>query len=116
MKQATHTAGRICPRYHRAIELVGRRWTGAVIHTLLDGPRRFSEILAQVPGLHDRLLAERLRELEVEGVVKRRVYPKIPVRIEYELTKKGRDLERVVAEVHRWADRWIAPVPARSSG
>ncbi len=115
MKRTMHKAGQICPRYHRAIELVGRRWTGAVIHTLLDGPRRFSEILAQVPGLHDRLLAERLRELEAEGVVKRRVYPEIPVRIAYQLTEKGRNLERVVAEVERWAHRWIAPAPARSS-
>lgn len=115
MKRTMHKAGQICPRYHRAIELVGRRWTGAVIHTLLDGPRRFSEILAQVPGLHDRLLAERLRELEAEGVVKRRVYPEIPVRIAYQLTEKGRNLERVVAEVERWAHRWIARATARSS-
>ncbi len=112
MRQTHHKAGRICPLYHRAIELVGKRWTGAVIHTLLDGPQRFSEILGQVPGLHDRLLAERLKELESEGVVTRRVYPDIPVRIEYELTGKGRDLQRVVAEMHRWADRWVV-APAR---
>jgi DNA-binding HxlR family transcriptional regulator len=98
----------ICPRFHRAIELIGKRWTGAIIQTLMVGPRRFGELLDAVPGLHDRLLSERLKELENAGMVKRLVYPETPVRIEYELTPMGRDLEKVVAEVHRWAERWIA--------
>jgi DNA-binding HxlR family transcriptional regulator len=106
----------ICPRFHRAIELIGKRWTGAIIRTLMDGPRRFSELLDVVPGLHDRLLSDRLKELETEGVVKRLVYPETPVRIEYELTPMGHDLEKVVAEVHRWAERWIgAPVQSSHS-
>jgi DNA-binding HxlR family transcriptional regulator len=67
-----------------------------------------------VPGLHDRLLSERLKELEAEDIVKRRVYPETPVRIEYELTDKGRDLERVVTEVKHWADRWLA-APTRAA-
>lgn len=104
----------ICPRFHKATELVGKRWTGAIIRTLMDGPRRFSELLEAVPGLHDRLLSERLKELETEGLVRRRVYPETPVRIEYELTAKGRDLEKVLTEFKRWADRWIAaPVRTR---
>ncbi len=102
----------VCPRFHRAIELVGKRWAGAVIRTLMDGPHRFGEILETVPDLHDRLLSERLKELEAEGLVERRVYPDTPVRIEYTLTDKGRDLERVLAEVERWAHRWL-PQPAR---
>ena len=81
-----------------------------IVRMLMDGPRRFSGILEAVPGLYDRLLSERLKELEAEGIVRRRVYPETPVRIEYELTDKGRDLERVVAEVQRWADRWLAAV------
>ena len=97
----------VCPKYHRAIELIGKKWTGCIIHLLMEGPRRFSELLEAVPGLHDRLLSERLKELEHESVVKRVVYPETPVRIEYELTPTGRDLEKVVAEVHRWAERWI---------
>lgn len=104
----TEHAEQVCPRFHRAVELVGKRWTGAIIRMLMDGPRRFSEILEAVPGLHDRLLSERLKELEGEGLVRRQVYPETPVRIEYELTEKGRDLERVVVEVQRWADRWLA--------
>jgi DNA-binding HxlR family transcriptional regulator len=103
----------ICPRFHRAVELIGRRWTGAIIKILMDRPARFSELLEAIPGLHDRLLSERLKELETEGIVHRRVYPETPVRIEYELTAKGRDLQRAVAEVQRWAERWIPrPEPA----
>lgn len=101
----------VCPKFHEAIELVGKRWTGAIISVLMDGPRRFCELQEAVPGLHDRLLSERLKELEAEDIVVRRVYPETPVRIAYELTAKGRDLERVVAEVQRWANRWV-PVHA----
>ncbi len=98
----------VCPRFHQAIELVGKRWTGAIIQALIDGPRRYSELLQAVPGLHDRLLSERLKELEMEGIVTRWVYPDTPVRVEYKLSEKGRDLERVLVEMDRWADRWIA--------
>lgn len=104
----------VCPKFHRAIELIGKRWTGAILRSLMDGPRRFSELLEAVPGLHDRVLSERLRELEAEGLVQRKVYPEVPVRIEYVLTEKGRDLERVIAEVQRWADRWVRVPAARS--
>jgi len=79
----------------------------------MDKPRRFCEIQQAIPGLHDRLLSERLKELEAEDIIVRRVYPETPVRIEYELTAKGRDLERVVAEVQRWANRWV---PAHAGG
>ena len=81
---------------------------------LLNGPQRFTTLRGAVPGLHDRLLSERLKELEAEGLVVRRVYAETPVRIEYALTDKGRDLERVFAELHRWADRWIR-VPLNGS-
>lgn len=105
---------RVCPRFHRAVELVGRRWTGAVLLTLMAKPRRFGEILEAVPDLHDRLLSERLKELELEGLVHRRVYPETPVRIEYTLTDKGLDLERALSEVERWAHRWY-PHPTKGA-
>lgn len=111
----THeNAEHVCPRFHRAIELVGKRWTGAVVRALMDKPRRFGQILQAVPDLHDRLLSERLKELETEGLVTRRVYPETPVRIEYTLTEKGRDLERLLGEVERWAHRWL-PQAARTT-
>ena len=107
-------ADQVCARFHRAIELVGKRWSGAVIHALMSGPRRFGEILEAVPDLHDRLLSERLKELEAEGLVERRVHPETPVRIEYALTDKGSDLRRVMSEVERWAHRWLPqPEPTR---
>lgn len=98
-----------CPRFHRAIELVGRRWTGAIIRTLLSGPRRFNEIAADVPGLSDRLLSERLRELESEGVLRRVVDAGTPIRVAYELTQAGAELDETIRALSSWAQRWVDP-------
>jgi len=95
-----------CPAYHRAVEVIGRRWTGAILRVLLSGEIRFSDITAAVPGLSDRLLSDRLKELEAEGIVTRTVIPATPVRIEYRLTEKGRALHEVVAAVSTWAETW----------
>ncbi|HET7738462.1 MAG TPA: helix-turn-helix domain-containing protein, partial [Tepidiformaceae bacterium] len=103
---ATHDLTPYCPSFHAAIELIGRRWTGAIVRTMLAGSFRFSDILAGVPGLSDRLLSQRLRELEAAGVVTRTVYPETPVRIEYQLTEKGRELDKIVGDLSEWADRW----------
>ena len=84
--------GNICPRYEHGIQLLGKRWTGLLLYALMEGPRRFCELTATVEGLSDRVLSDRLRELEVEGVVERVVYPQIPVRVEYKLTEKGQAL------------------------
>ncbi len=100
--------GPFCPKYHRAVELIGRRWTGAILRVLLSGVSRFSAICETVPGLSDRMLAERLKELESEGIVTRTVVPEKPVRVEYALTGKGRDLESVIHAVSGWAERWEA--------
>ena len=98
-----------CPHFHRAVELVGKRWTGAILYVLLrsDGPMRFSEIAHAVPDLSDRLLSERMKELESRGIVKRRVAATSPVRVEYELTERGRELRTALAELKTWADRWL---------
>ena len=96
-----------CPRYHRAVEIIGRRWSGAIVRALLAGRTRFSEIVDAVPGLSDRLLSERLKELEAEGVVTRLVTPSTPVRVEYRLTEKGRALVPVVEAVSAWAEQWM---------
>ena len=104
-----------CPAYTRAIEIIGRRWTGAILRAMLAGASRFSEILGQVPGLSDRLLAERLRQLEAEGIVERRVTPSTPVRIEYVLTDKGAALGGVIHAVADWASEWAQERPAERS-
>ena len=98
----------LCPAFHRAVELIGRRWTGAILRVLLDGAERFSDIAAAVPGLTDRMLSERLKELEAEGVVTRTVSPETPVRIEYRLTPKGRALGCVLDAIGAWAHAWSA--------
>src|ERR1700722_2247295 len=99
----------VCPRLHRAVDLVGRRGTGALVMVLLRGRARFNALLAAIPGLSDRLLSERLRELEAAGVVRRAVCPGPPGRVEYELTRSGRALEPVLAAVSAWADRYVDP-------
>jgi DNA-binding HxlR family transcriptional regulator len=97
-----------CPFYHEAVELIGRRWTGAIVAVLLDGgPLRFSEISHAVPELSDRLLSERMKELEARGVVTRHVDPGPPVKVLYELTDMGRSLEPALQELKSWARRWL---------
>jgi DNA-binding HxlR family transcriptional regulator len=101
-----------CPIYARAADLLARRWMGLILRVLLSGPHRFNEILAAIPGLSDPLLTQRLRELEANGLVERRVVPASPVRVEYELTEAGCDLEQVVRAIAAWAGRWMADTPA----
>jgi DNA-binding HxlR family transcriptional regulator len=96
-----------CSAYHAAIELIGKRWTGAIVFVLLDGPLRFSEVKVLVPDLSDRLLSERLKELEGEGIVERRPSEGVPLRIEYVLTEKGRALEPAVRSLKVWARSWL---------
>jgi DNA-binding HxlR family transcriptional regulator len=96
-----------CSHYHRAVELIGKRWTGAILFVLMDGPLRFSEVKQLVPELSDRLLSERMKELEAEGLVERDVIDDTPVRVEYGLTEKGRALEPVVRTLKSWANSWL---------
>jgi DNA-binding HxlR family transcriptional regulator len=98
-----------CPHFHRAVELVGKRWTGAILYVLMhaERPLRFSEIGHAVPDLSDRLLSERMKELERCGIVDRKVAATSPVRVEYALTDRGRDLQSALAELKGWADRWL---------
>ena len=96
-----------CSAYHQAVELIGKRWTGAIVFVLLDGPLRFSEVKVLVPDLSDRLLSERMKELEAEGIVQRRVIDDMPVRVEYCLTAKGRALEPAVRSLKVWARSWL---------
>ena len=100
----------LCPRFHRAVELIGRRWTGALIQMLMDGRRRYADLKAAVPHISDRMMSERLRELEAEDLVRRIVTPETPVRVEYELTEKGRSLREPLHAIGAWAAEWI-PMP-----
>ena len=97
---------RLCPRFHRAVEMIGKRWTGAILRVLQGGRTRFSAIASAIPDMSDRMLAERLRELEHEGIVARIVIPETPVRVEYELTSKGKALDGAFCAIARWAEAW----------
>ncbi len=104
----------MCPRFQAAVDLLGKRWTGVVLKALLDGPARFAEIAQRLEVVSERMLSERLKELEAEGIVERRVIPSSPVHVEYELTAKGRALGGVIDAIGRWAERWGDPPPAVS--
>ena len=95
-----------CPRFHHAVELVGRRWTGAILRAMFAGSTRFSDIASTVPGLSDRLLSERLKELTTEGLVERVAHPDSG-RVEYHLTTMGHELAPVIDCLSEWADRWL---------
>jgi DNA-binding HxlR family transcriptional regulator len=109
-------AENICPRFHVAVELIGGRWTGAIISRLLGGRARYNELRAAVPEISDRMLSERLRALESEGVLTRNVLPESPVRVEYELTAKGRALEESLDAIGKWATRWISDADMERAG
>jgi len=106
---STHGNGapaRVCPHFHAAIELIGRRWSGAILWALGESPHYFAEITAAVPGLSDRLLSRRLRELEEVGLVERSVEEGTPARVSYTLTEKGRALVPVMGDLREWARAW----------
>jgi DNA-binding HxlR family transcriptional regulator len=108
-RQAGAAPPACCPFYHEAVELIGRRWTGAIVAVLLDhGPMRFSEMAQSVPELSDRLLSERMKELEARGVVERHVEPGPPVRVTYALTPMGAELQPALQELKSWARQWLA--------
>jgi len=101
--------GECCPYLHEAVELVGKRWTGAILAVMLQGgPMRFSQIAQAVPALSDRLLSERMKELEARGIVERRVHPDSPARVEYALTEMGTELAPTLRQLKSWSHRWLA--------
>ena len=104
----------ICPRFEAAISLLGQRWTGLIIHQLMDEPKRFGQLTEEI-GISGRLLSERLKNLEGDGLVERTVHPETPVRIEYSLTEKGASLQPVMKEIERWSQNWIEPAKTAES-
>lgn len=96
----------VCPRFDKAMSILGQRWTGLIIYQLLAGPQRFCTVEAAMP-ISARVLSERLKDLEREGIVNRQVYPETPVRIEYSLTDKGMALEPLMKEIEKWAESWL---------
>ncbi|NKE07525.1 MULTISPECIES: winged helix-turn-helix transcriptional regulator [Mesobacillus] len=96
----------ICPRFEKAMTILSQRWTGMIIYQLLSGPQRFCTIESSI-GVSGRVLSERLKDLESEGIVRREVHPETPVRIEYSLTEKGKALEPLMKEIEKWSQNWL---------
>ncbi|RHW43380.1 transcriptional regulator [Neobacillus notoginsengisoli] len=96
----------ICPRFEKAMGLLSQRWTGLIIYQLLSGPQRFCTIESSI-GVSGRVLSERLKDLESEGIITRKVYPETPVRIEYSLTDKGKALEPLMKDIEKWSQTWL---------
>src|SRR3954463_9389240 len=103
----------LCARFHRASELIGRRWSGAIIFVLLRSGCRFATLREAIPDITDRMLSDRLQELEAEGIVARTVVPQTPVRVEYALTKKGRSLATAIDAIADWAHKWVQLEPPK---
>ena len=115
MTRAAHTPT-LCAQFHHAVVLIGRRWNGAIIWVLMQGTCRFATLRAAIPDITDRMLSERLHELEEEGVVERTVVPETPVRVEYALTKKGRALVASLESISDWATKHVTvPVAAANT-
>lgn len=97
----------LCPKFESAFQLLGKRWNGLILRVLTNGPQRFKDISAVIPSMSDKMLVDRLKQLEEAGLVERSVYPETPVRIEYSLTEKGQELEPVMNELQAWAEKWM---------
>ncbi|MEW4370424.1 winged helix-turn-helix transcriptional regulator [Paenibacillus kandeliae] len=97
----------LCPRFETAFSFLGKRWNGLIIQSLMSGPKRFKDISNLIPMMSDKMLSERMKDLEASGILLRQVYPETPVRIEYELTEKGRALQPVMDQIQNWAEQWV---------
>lgn len=97
----------LCPKFESAFDLLGKRWTGLILRVLSDGPKRFKDLSEVIQNMSGRMLTERLKELESAGIINRKVYPEMPVRIEYELTEKGKALKPILDEVQKWGETWL---------
>ncbi|MBA3348242.1 MAG: helix-turn-helix transcriptional regulator [Actinobacteria bacterium] len=97
-----------CPIAH-ALGTVGERWTLLVVRDLLNGPKRYTDLAASLPGIGTNILAARLKELEANGLVEKRKLPPPAASTVYELTSYGRDLRPVLHELSRWGARSLGP-------
>ena len=113
MEHSAESCKQLCPRFHTAIELIGKRWSGVILQLLLNGPVRFHDLRRAIPEISDKMLSERLKELEAAGLVLRQVIPETPVRVEYRLTPKGQALEAPLNTLSVWAEKWLTEPEAQ---
>ncbi|OZE93209.1 hypothetical protein CH299_28000 [Rhodococcus sp. 14-2686-1-2] len=104
-----------CPYFAAAMDLLGRRWAGVVLRALVAGSMRFRDLANAIPGITDRMLSQRLKDLEAGGLVERLVRTTTPVQVEYRLTTSGVELGTVLLHLNEWALDSIA-LPSGSAG
>lgn len=97
----------MCPRFEKAVDVLSKRWVALIVFVLMSGPRRFGEIESCLKSLSGKVLSDRLKEMENEGIIERKVYPEMPVRIEYSLTEKGTALAPILGAISNWSSEWI---------
>ncbi|WP_086941806.1 MULTISPECIES: winged helix-turn-helix transcriptional regulator [Trichococcus] len=97
----------ICPKFEKTFSILGKKWTGLIIEVLMDGDKRFKELAAQIPNVSDRVLVERLKELEDEKIVVRTENPAAAIKVMYGLSEKGKALNSVMQEIQTWSDAWV---------
>lgn len=97
----------LCPKIEASLVLLSKKWVGLIIFSLINSPMKFSDMEHFIPGISSRLLNERLKYLEKEGLINRRIFDENPIRIQYELTRKGIDLQHTFIKIGEWAEKWI---------
>lgn len=108
MKQVKINEFSLCPKFEKAFAILGKKWNGLIINVLLEnGPQRFSELRQKIPELSDRVLVERLKELEGEGLISKAFRCDENSRLEYFLTNKGTDLQQAMKQIQEWAEKWV---------
>jgi DNA-binding HxlR family transcriptional regulator len=100
-------SSQVCEKLQTALDLLGKRWTGLIVNALRAGPARYSRLKEMLEVVGDRMISERLKDLEEAGIVERRVVPRPVIRVEYALTAKGRALGRVFVAMSHWAEEWV---------
>lgn len=101
MAKSRKTVG--CP-VEVTLQVIEGRWKVLVLYYLLEGTKRFNHLNRLLVGVSARTLAKQLRELEKDGILRRKVFPEIPPRVEYSLTELGRSLKTVLGAMHDWGD------------
>ena len=106
MLEENHCSEIICP-IQFVVDLLGNKWSILILRELFAGDRRTCKLLVALPGISTKTLTQRLRQLEAQGLVERRIYAEIPPRVEYSLTSKGRQIKPVMAALHSVGTQWL---------
>lgn len=97
----------ICPKYEHTFQILGKRWNGLIIEVLHQKDCRFSELAREIEELSDRVLTERLKELEHEGIVEKNMLCPDKIKFTYRLTEKGEALAKATDGLKEWAEKWV---------